>query len=178
MSDFGKMSAELSACTVHTLDGADVEFASLLGEKSTLILFVRHFGCIFCRSRLAGLQQYQSELEASDIKAVVVGNGTVPMARAFVEEIGWELPLFTDPTGEAHKLAGMQRRFGLGPRAVLQAVRAYTSGQRQGQTAGDVWQQGGWLLIDAQGMIKHRHADTGAGDSIDFSQVLRRARTA
>ena len=167
-----KVSDELAACRLFALDGSDVAFRTLVEGKRTLVVFVRHFGCIFCRSRLAKLRQHNRALTAADVNVVVIGNGTVPMAEAFVEETGLDVPLYTDPTRQAYREAGMRRNFGLGPRAVLQAARAYAGGQRQGKTAGDVWQQGGVLLINAEGCIDYYLADTGAGDSIDFGHLM------
>ena len=99
------------------------------------------------------------------------------MARAFVEEIGWELPSLrirqAKPTSSLECNGGLDLDLERSSRLCV-LTPADNDRDRQRETFGN--REVG--LIDAQGTIKHRHADTGAGDSIDFSQVLRRARTA
>ena len=102
----------------------------------------------------------------------------VPMAEAFVEETGLKVPLFTDPTGQVYVKAGMRRHFGLGPKAMTRAVGAFVRGHRQGRIAGDVWQQGGYVVLAPDGRIRIQHADSGAGDRIDFTALISQVKLA
>ena len=169
---------DLGNTVVFDLKGEEVPLKSVLGEQDTLVVFVRHFGCIFCRTRLAGLDEHIAAFEDVGIKVMVVGNGTVPMAEAFVEETGLNVPLFTDPTGQVYANAGMRRHFGIGPKAMTRAVGAFVRGHRQGRISGDVWQQGGYVVLGQDGQVKIHHADTGAGDRIDFTALISQVKTA
>ena len=171
-------SGDLGRAAVFDLEGTKITLKSILGDQDTLVVFVRHFGCIFCRTRLVGLSEHIAAFEDAGIKAIVVGNGTVPMAEAFVEETGLRVPLFTDPTGQVYAKAGMRRHFGIGPKAMTRAVSAFVQGHRQGRIAGDVWQQGGYIVLTSDGRVKIHHADTGAGDRIDFAGLLSQVQIA
>ena len=171
-------SEDLANATIYDLEGAQVSLKSVLGKQDTLVVFVRHYGCIFCRSRLAGLGEHMEAFEKEGIRVLVIGNGTVPMAEAFVEETGLKVPLFTDPTGQVYVKAGMRRHFGLGPKAMTRAVGAFVRGHRQGRIAGDVWQQGGYVVLAPDGRIRIQHADSGAGDRIDFTALISQVKLA
>ncbi|MCB9537225.1 MAG: AhpC/TSA family protein [Myxococcales bacterium] len=102
----------------------------------------------------------------------VVGNGTVAMARDFAEQFGVRATLWTDPSRRSFALAGLHRRFGLGPKALRAGLRAFRAGFRQGRTQGDPWQQGGVLVVGRDGRRWLRHADAFAGDHADLDAVL------
>ena len=172
-----KVSEALKAATVLDNSGQTVSFGSLHRGQTTLIVFVRHFGCIFCRERISELTAAIDELKTLGIKSVIVGNGTPYMAEAFVQSLDLEVPLFTDPSRKTYALAGMQRNFGLGLKTVSQALRSWRSGYRQGAVAGDVWQQGGILLIDEHDHVLEAHHDEGAGDYIDLKALIARMRS-
>ena len=79
--------------------------------------------------------------------------------------------------GKCTSNAGMRRHFGIGPKAMTRAVGAFVRGHRQGRISGDVWQQGGYVVLGQDGQVKIHHADTGAGDRIDFTALISQVRT-
>ena len=165
---------ELARCNLKTIEGETISFSSLYRDQTTLIFFVRHFGCIFCRERVSSLAHAQSILDAQQLKAVVIGNGHPHMAKSFVEELGLVFPVFCDQEGTAYRLAGMRRNFGLNLSSIKDAWRSYQSGYRQHKTAGDVWQQGGVLVVNSEGTILEACADQSAGEYIDIPQLIDR----
>ena len=169
-----QISSELAQCTLSTIDQQKVTFATLYQDHPTLIFFVRHFGCIFCRERVASLTQALPLLESHHLKAVVIGNGTPHMAQAFVDELKLPFPVYTDQQGDAYTLAGMQRMFGLNLASVKHAWRSYKAGNRQGKIAGNIWQQGGVMPITENGNILEVLADQSAGDYIDIEALVNR----
>ena len=173
-----QVSTELAQCTLNTLDHQTISFASLYQDCPTLIFFVRHFGCIFCRERVASLTEALPLIESHGFKAIVIGNGTSYMAEAFVEELKLSVSVYTDQEGQAYTLAGMQRSFGLNLSSVKHAWRSFKSGHRQGKTAGNVWQQGGVLVVKPGGVILEQKADQTAGDYIDIDALVKRIHVA
>ena len=167
-----RIDSELAAATILDLEGNTVRFGDLYSESTTLVVFVRHFGCIFCRERYTDLAACADLLAARGMAAVVIGNGTVPMAEAFAEKVGEGIPLYTDPSRSVFKLAGMKRMFGLNLATISHGLRSWRSGHRQTAVAGDVWQQGGCLLIDTDGDILAAEHDSSAGEHIDFKSLI------
>ena len=58
------------------------------------------------------------------------------------------------------------------PRDGMEAIQAEVVGFRQGRVQGDAWQQGGLLLLDADGRVLHRQVDRAGGDPLDVAAVL------
>ena len=105
---------------------------------------------------------------------VIVGNGTPEMARAFREDLGLEVPLYTDPTRRTYALAGFKRGVlaTFSAKGVAHAARAWRKGFRQTATRGDPLQQGGLLVVDPGGRILYAHRDNEAGDLASNEDVL------
>lgn len=169
-----QISADLAHCILTTIDNKKVSFESLYAEETTLIFFVRHFGCIFCRERVSSLLRALPLLESQPIKVCVVGNGDIDYASDFVEQLALPFPVYCDLEGDAYRLAGMQRNFGLKLSTLKDAWRSYQSGHRQHKTAGNVWQQGGVLVVTPKGTLLETHADKSAGEYMNIPEFIER----
>jgi len=158
----------LEATSVFDLEGNAVPFSTLYAKGPTMVVFVRHFGCIFCRERIQDLSGCIKQLNENGYDAVVIGNGTPLMAQAFAEELKVTVPMYTDPERTTYELAGMKRALGLTPGSLRDVLRSLRAGARQGAVAGDLWQQGGVMTVASDGAILDRQIDRGAGDYINL----------
>ena len=61
---------------------------SLLDEKPMLLIFLRHFGCSFCREAVADVAKAERELDARGIRPVFVHMATPERARPLFERFG------------------------------------------------------------------------------------------
>ena len=165
---------ELARCTLKTLEDQSIEFSSLYRDQTTLIFFVRHFGCIFCRERVTSLAQALPLLTPHGLNAVVIGNGHPYMAQGFVDELQLPFEVYSDREAQAYQLAGMQRNFGLNVTSVKHAWRSYRSGNRQTGVKGDPWQQGGVIVVNTEGQVIETLSDKSAGDYIDIPALVDR----
>ena len=163
---------DLAQAKIYSSDGQEKRFSDLYDSSRVLIVFVRHFGCIFCRQRLGHLKALLSQFAEVNTQVAVIGNGTELMAQAFADDLNLDVPLYTDPKRETYRLAGMKRNFGLGPRSILNAARSWKDGYRQGAIAGDVWQQGGAMVVQTDAQVVWHQPDTEAGDVIDFEAIV------
>ncbi|AXC10439.1 hypothetical protein ACPOL_1088 [Acidisarcina polymorpha] len=57
----------------------------LTQESPVLLIFLRHFGCSFCREALDRLSQVRTQLEAKGVRPVFVHLGTPDRARPYFE---------------------------------------------------------------------------------------------
>jgi len=48
------------------------ELLDIAGERKVLLVFLRHFGCTFCRQTMTRLAEAKGEIESSDTEIVVV----------------------------------------------------------------------------------------------------------
>jgi len=103
-----------------------------------------------------------------------VGNGKAQWAQAFVEETKPGFAVYVDPGRETYKAAELKRSrlAALGPKAVLNGVRAFSQGYRQSAQRGDNWQQGGVVVVDREGSTLYQHADDVAGDHASIPDIL------
>jgi len=165
----------LTDVTVLDLERRSVRLGELWHAGLAVFVFVRHFGCLFCRQQVAELAPYLERIHATGAQVCLVGSGTVDDARAFNDERPLGMRVLTDPTRNAFCVAGMRR----GPRTVarpavfLKGLRAFLAGFRQTAVAGDPLQQGGIVVIDRDGRERFRYVGDYAGDHAAPEAVLR-----
>lgn len=108
---------------------------------------------------------------------VVVGNGTPAQAAGFAEGQKVDFLVFTDPTLAAYRNAGFKRSVGstLGPRSILETLRAVLRGRRPaGRIQGDAFQQGGVLIVLPGGEVAWRFVSASPGDRPKPEEILAR----
>ncbi len=151
-----------------------IVLGSFWQEQPIVLLFIRHFGCLFCREQVAEWQSALSELKARGAELVVVGSGQPFHAKAFREEHNISFPLLVDPGLRAFAAAGLKRGFSstLHPRVLLHGFRAFKNGFRQGAVKGDPWQQGGVFVIAPGDRMLYQHISREAGDHSSPSRAL------
>jgi peroxiredoxin len=166
----------VSLASTEILDdrGNAIELGSLWRERTVVLVFVRHFGCIHCRAHIAELLRARDQLAARGADVVIIGNGSPSFIGGFRDETGWPGPIYTDPSLAAYREAELVRSVGstLDPRSLGQAAKALWRGQRQGRTQGDQWQQGGVLVIDPSGTVRWRHASGRPGDNAAPARII------
>jgi peroxiredoxin len=77
--------AELVALFGRTKTESGKTLLSLLDEKPMLLIFLRHFGCSFCREAIADVAKAMPELDRRGVRPVFVHMGTPERARPFFE---------------------------------------------------------------------------------------------
>ena len=123
------------------------------------------------------------EFEKAGARLAVIGNGWPAMAKSWAQHVGFppSVAVLTDPSGTAYDLAGMKRSLTLtllNPRAAARWVRARFRGFRQGKAAGNVWQQGGALVVLPGGKAAFRYVSMGPGEHPDPDTLVRALQTA
>lgn len=118
------------------------------------------------------------QIHAAGAELIVIGNGSPSFMAGFRETTGYDGALFTDPSLEVYKAAGLKRGVTkvFNPRAGLAALGALKGGFRQGRTQGDALQQGGTLVVSSRGDVLWAHVDRFAGDHTDPDEIVRAIR--
>lgn len=127
------------------------------------------------------MQQAEGALEALAIRVLVVTFEAPSVARAYVSETGTRWPVLCDESRSLYRQYGMGRarwRHLLGP----SALRAYAGAMAQGRLprwpAADPMQQGGDVLIDADGIVRLLHVAKGPGHRPSVERLLEVCRAA
>jgi peroxiredoxin len=161
----------IDTLTVQDPSGHTVKLGDARAGRAGLIVLMRHFGCIFCRQRLAELVAQTEPYADVDFAVWVIGNGTALMAQDFVEKHNVTRSVYTDPSREIYKVLGMNRNFGLNFKSLKQSIVAFKQGHRQTEVKGDPWQQGGVVVFDGQGDVTFSVADKEAGSDLPWNDV-------
>ncbi len=169
-----RVSQALSDVRVVDLDGQPHQMAEIWSKKPTLIVFVRHFGCLFCHQQALDLKPHVADLAAHGIDLAFVGTGSPFFGVGFRDRLGLDAPIYCDEKHVSFDAAGMHRGILtlLDPRVAVKGVKAFWSGSRQGKMQGDATQQGGMLLVLPDGRVPYRFVSQYAGDHADLSTVL------
>jgi peroxiredoxin len=170
---------QTAALPILKPDGTSVPLGSLWAERPVLLTLVRHFGCQFCREQVAQMRHIRGDIESLDTAMVFVGNGTPPMAEAFIEETGLDVPLYTNPGREVYQALGTRRPSALAvldPRLWLNGLRSVLRGHFPGRTRGDRAQLGGVFLILAGGSMPFAFRSRRGGDYPPNADILAAVR--
>ena len=149
--------------------------------RPVVLAFLRHYGCIFCRRRVADLARYSNDVRALGAGIALVGMGTPDMARDARRETGWRGPVYVDGDAKAYAAAGLAKATIAGvfrPRVVMAALRARKEGFRQGKTRGNPWQLGGTLVIAPGDRVLYAWRNRAADDDAPMEEVLAALRGA
>ena len=119
------------------------------------------------------------ELLTAGARLLFVGTGSPAMAADFQRAHASPHPVFSDATRRSYQAAGMRRSVWsfLHWRFLRNLVRARRNGFRQTKVLGDPWQQGGVLVFDSHGRVRHCQIDAVAGDTIDLGAVVAALRS-
>jgi hypothetical protein len=170
----------LAAAGVLDTDGKPVRLADAWKDRPAVIVWLRHFGCVFCREHVAEVRAARPDIEALHAGIVFVGNGTPRAAAWFQQRFAAYSTVLTDPELVTYRAIGARGGLmsTLGPQAWGAGLRAFRGGARQSATKGHPFQQGGVLVIAPGDKLLYRHVSHTAGDHAPMAGILAALRTA
>ncbi len=134
-----------------------------LAERPLFLVFLRHFGCTFCREAVADLAEKRPALEAKGARLAFVHLGTEEKAHWFFKPYGLlDVPRFSDPEARLYQAFGLLRaelRQYLNTESVVRMLGAWSRGHFLGFPAGDIERMPGAFLINhgqIQRAFRHR----------------------
>jgi hypothetical protein len=134
-----------------------------LGSDTTLLVFLRHFGCMFCRETLSDMREI-AEKDSRFPDPLFFFQGTPTEGRALLRRYWPGLRAVADPRAELYDGFGVERG-GLykmfGPAVWAAKSRAESKGHRNGERSGDVWRMPGVLMVRGSRILwshEYRHA--------------------
>lgn len=116
----------------------------------------------------------KSEIEARGAQLIAIGNGAAYWGQAFVADEKVDFPVFTDPGRGSYKAFGMKRGLTqlLRPKVLKHGKRAAKLGFKQTATRGDPLQNGGIIVVGADGGVLFTHIENETGDLADIDAVI------
>ncbi len=132
---------------------------------ATLVVFLRHLGCTFCRETVHDIFHQRKLIEADGAKIAFVHMAEEDVAQSFFESFNVEdIPRFSDPSKKLYqgfglKRGGLRALFGL--KVIKRGFEAVKKGFGGPKIMGDVSQMPGVFLIRSLKILqafKHQYA--------------------
>jgi hypothetical protein len=156
MERIPKSSLERGVSGVNLMPGC---LRDQIGVRETLLVFLRYFGCIFCREMVADVRA-AAEQDAGYPDVLFFFQGSPTEGRAFLRRYWPEARAVADADHAFYEDFGVERGGlldVLGPRALLATRRAKAKGHEFGERSGDVWRMPGLFLVrDEQVLWQHQ----------------------
>ncbi|MGQ9804572.1 MAG: SelL-related redox protein [Chlorobiales bacterium] len=166
----------------HPIEGVNLSGQTLkeeLGDFPKLLVFVRHFGCIFCRELIADLRNV-SENQPQFPPIIFFYQGTVSDGRDFFASLWREAKAIADLpkvfyNGFELERGGVKEMFGAEVWAC--GVRAALKGHFIGAPVGDPWTMPGIFFVQHH-QILWQHHFKHAGDHPTLENLVRELNNA
>ena len=116
---------------------------------------------------MSQLRHQQERLKDLKIQVKIVGFDSDALARDYVQQTELSWPLLLDTNRELYSAYGMERGSWWSvsnPVAIARYVGLMLGGQKPGKPGCDVFQLGGDVLIDPDGIVRLHHASVDPHD--------------
>lgn len=134
-----------------------------LAERPLFLVFLRHFGCTFCREAVSDLSEKRQAIEAKGTPLAFVHLGAEEKAQWFFKPYGLlDVPRFSDPDARLYQAFGLLRANlsqYLNSESIFRMLGAWTRGHFVGFPAGDIERMPGAFLIhrgEIQKAFRHK----------------------
>lgn len=176
---------DTSAGQTSSLDDAISKLRShrglSLGELSrrrpTLVVFLRHAGCTFCREALDDLRTTRKQIERLGLQlAVVHMSPPLHATQLFTRFELSDVHRFSDPTCTLYEAFGLERgklRQLFGPIVWFRAIPAFLKGMGLGRLQGDGFRLPGVFVIQ-DGKVISRYRAQSAADRPNYVEIAQR----
>ena len=116
----------------------------------------------------------KKKLDAAAVGLVAIGSGSPRSARKFVDDSHFTGDMYLNRDLKVYKAFDLERGIikTLGLSSLMKGVQTMKKGFRQGQSAGDLWQQGGLFVLGPGDQLLFTHRDKFAGDNANLQLML------
>ncbi|KAG8434192.1 hypothetical protein GDO86_012532 [Hymenochirus boettgeri] len=163
----------------NVLTGEMVELKSLWKEKTSVLFFLRRFGCQICRWTAKEISKLKESFSANDIQLIGIGPEDVGL-KEFQDGNFFNGEIYIDESKQSYKDLGFKRYNALSvvPAALGKKVRDVVTKANadgvQGNFTGDLLQSGGMLIVSKGGekVILHFIQDS-PGDHVPLETIVK-----
>lgn len=136
--------------SVKLEDGSSYDLSEFHRDTPVALIFLRHFGCVFCRYQVAQLRS------ATDLLIYFVCMESAEEAAVFKAENRSPHHFISDPERKLYEAYGVKRgstRQLFSLRTIGQGIKATLSGSFQGKPTSDPMQLGATIILDQTGTV-------------------------
>jgi peroxiredoxin len=167
--------------TLWTADGSRAALNQVWGDGPTVVTFLRHFGCLFCREWLKTLEKHQTDFARAGVKIVAIAQGKPAHAARYCGDLAPSTTCLVDEGTNAYNLYGLGRGGMMqlmGPKVFTSGMRAVMNGASVGEVIGDPLMMPGTFIIDRAGTVRYAYYSEHAGDHPHIDTLIRAAQAA
>ncbi len=172
------MFSQDESITLEMFDTSEGMTLQSMSEKwPTMMVFLRHFGCTFCREALDDLADQRDQIELRGARIVLVHMEEEERAQELLNKMGLgDVPHISDPESILYKKfqlrrGGMTQLFG--PKVWWRGLIAgFVKGHGVGRESGDVFQMPGVFLL-SKGRVIRKYIHKSAADRPDYGQLVK-----
>jgi len=146
-------------------------------EQNILLVFLRHFGCVFCKEALRDLASIKTSIEKKGVKIIFVHMATNEIADKYFKEFGFVNALqISDPDKEYYRIFGLRKGSFTQLYGLQTWVRGFASENKNNKlevskSLGDATQMPGIFYL-AQGKILDSYIHKLAADKPDYYKMV------
>ena len=129
-----------------------------------LLVFLRHLGWLPCRAHLSQLRENEEKLNTYNVKIVVITFASQDIALEYSKKTGISWPILIDESRELYQGYGMLSASFWdiwGPKTWWAYFKEIVQGHKPKKTTGDIYQRGGDVLIDPDGIVRLHYVGDG-----------------
>lgn len=166
----------LAVVVLPDQEGNEVRLGELWRDRPAVLVWLRQFGCPFCRAYSVELNKARADFERAGARLVLIGHGTQEEASRFRRQMAIDLPILADVDRVTYLWAGTKlATLGelIGPVVVGRALLAMARERVVvGRTVGDEAQLGGSIVVTPDGAIPFAHISRDASDMAPVRDLL------
>jgi hypothetical protein len=152
----------------------------LLGSPTVLVL-LRHLGCLFCQEHLAQLRMHSEEVEAAQGRIAVISFAAPHHVARFAKALGHPYLWLSDPARASYRAFRVGRGGLLNPFSNTDLWSNFVStlrGRPWIPQQADLWQLGADFVFDPEGNLTMAHRCRSSHDRPSAAAVLTAFRKA
>jgi peroxiredoxin len=162
-----------------TTSGREVKLSGYWHDKPVVAVFLRHFGCTFCRTQVIELTRTYLKFQDLGAEIVCIAMGTPQAGKAF--EIMFDVPFPILTIGETDTTPYELYKLGKGSWGQLLGIASFVNGFKamsklKGKTVGNIVGDGkqmpGTFIIDTQGIVQFAYISQNASDNPPTNLLL------
>jgi len=160
--------------TLESLEGP-VRLSERWRGRPLVIVFMRHFGCAFCREYLIQLSRGYEELRAAGGEVVAIFQYRAQPTVSFCRSRGVPFECLGDPDRAGYRAVGLgrgERKEYFGLHVTRMWLRAAKSGAFVGKPQGDIAQRPGTFVVDQGGEVVLAHYNRSSPDNRAMPALL------
>lgn len=161
-----------------SLEGVDgkIRLRDRWRQAPTIVTFMRHFGCSFCREHLTALAAADERVRAAGGQTVAIFQYDGAATDSFCAGRSIPFDCLGDPEREAYARIGLGRgtlRQLMGWQVIKRGRAAYRAGGGQGGSeGGSITLMPGSFVLDRDGRVVLSHYNRNAADNPDIDVLI------